>query len=306
MDPRHRPATGAAVFRWGIWEPLVGKRKRTPPGEPAPAVEPDLALIHGPDDGMRLTWLGHAGFLVSIGGGNLLVDPVLSPRVARVYTNHVPSPLVPADWPKLDALLISHNHYDHLDATAVRAVASHVPVVLPQGLGRWFERWNPRPIEELAWWQEIEIGGVRVTLVPSRHWSRRGVLDVNRTHWGGFVLEAGNDSIYHSGDSAWFDGFSKIGRRFPGLDVAMLPVGAYEPGWFMENNHLNPEQACRAFLDTSARTFVPMHWGSIRLTDETLSEPIERVEAWWRDHGPRDGRRLARLAIGETLSPDGR
>ena len=89
--------------------------------------------------------------------------------------------------------------------------------------------------------------------------------------------------------------------RFPELDVTMLPIGAYEPAWFMENNHLNPEQAGRAFLDTGARAFVPMHWGSIRLTDETLSEPIERVESWWRDHEPRDGRRLVRLSIGETL-----
>ncbi len=302
LDPDHRPATGTAVFRWGVWEPLVGKRKRSPPGEPAPSVEPDRGLIHEAGDRTRLTWLGHAGFLLAIGGRRLLIDPVLSRSVARVYRNHVPAPLEPRDWPTIDAVLISHNHYDHLDLEALRSVPREAAALVPEGLGRWFDRWNRRPVVELAWWDSFRIGDVEVTMVPSRHWSRRGVLDVNRTHWGGFVIQASRSSVYHAGDSAWFGGFAEIGRRFPGLDVAMLPVGAYEPGWFMENNHLNPEQACRAFLDTGAEAFVPMHWGSIRLTDETLSEPIERVEAWWRARRHEDGKRLARMAIGETLT----
>ncbi len=300
-NPEHRPHGASAIFRWGIWEPLAGKRKRTPPGRAAPVVEPDLSLIHRATDCPRLTWLGHAGFLVSIGGRHFLIDPLLSRRVARVYPNFAPSPLAPRDWPVIDAVLISHNHYDHLDGTALRALSSKVPAVVPSGLGSWFGRWNRRPVRELAWWQTAEVGGVAITMVPARHWSRRGVLDVNRSHWGGFVLEAPNCAVYHAGDSAWFDGFAEIGRRFPNLDVTMLPIGAYEPGWFMENNHLNPEQACRAFMDTAAHTFMPMHWGSIRLTDETLCEPIERVETWWRQNDPRDGRRLARLGIGETL-----
>lgn len=301
LNPENRPHGASAIFRWGIWEPLAGKRKRTPPGRTATLVEPDLSLIHRGGNRARLTWLGHAGFLVSIGGRNFLIDPLLSKRVARVYPNFAPAPLAPRDWPAIDAVLISHNHYDHLDRLALRALSPKIPALVPGGLGPWFERWSRRPVHELAWWQTAEVGGVAITLVPSRHWSRRGVFDVNRSHWGGFVLASPDHAVYHAGDSAWFDGFAEIGRRFPALDVTMLPVGAYEPGWFMENNHLNPEQACRAFLDTGARAFVPMHWGSIRLTDETLSEPIERVESWWRESDPRDGRRLARLGIGETM-----
>jgi L-ascorbate metabolism protein UlaG (beta-lactamase superfamily) len=128
---------------------------------------------------------------------------------------------------------------------------------------------------------------------------------MNRSHWGGFVVAAGRRSVYHAGDSAWFDGFEEIGRRFPGLDAALLPVGAYEPAWFMERNHLNPEQAGRAFLATGARRFVPMHWGTVRLTDEELSAPIERVRSWWSREGPRDGRSLEVLAVGETLELGG-
>ena len=301
QDPEHRPQPPGAIFRWGIWEPLVGKRKRTPAGEPAPVVEPDLELIHRPGDLLRLTWLGHAGFLVSIGGAHFLIDPLLSRRVGTAYRNHLPVGLPPECWPEISAVLISHNHYDHLDRTALRALPASVPAVVPPGLGRWFRRWNRRPVTELAWWETVTVNGVGVTMVPARHWSRRGVFDVNRTHWGGFVLASGNDSVYHSGDSAWFDGFSEIGRRFPDIAFAMLPVGAYEPGWFMENNHLTPEQACQAFLDTGARSFVPMHWGSIRLTDETLCEPIRRVRDWWAEHDPGDGRRLAAVAVGETL-----
>lgn len=304
LDPNHRPHRATAILRWGLWEPLVGKRKRTPPGTPAPRVEPDLALIQDAGERFRLTWLGHAAFLVSLAGRNFLVDPLLSRRVAGVYPNYSPSPLGAADWPRIDAVLVSHNHYDHLDLIALRSLPRDVPAVVPSGLSRWFARWNRRPVRELAWWQSTEIGGVAITIVPSRHWSRRGILDVNRSHWGGFVIESRGRSVYHAGDTAWFDGFAEIGSKFPGLAVCMLPVGSYEPGWFMENNHLTPEQACRAFVETGAHTFVPMHWGALRLTDESLSEPIERVEAWWRDHHPGNGRRLARLAVGETLSPE--
>ncbi|MDH3255485.1 MAG: MBL fold metallo-hydrolase [Acidobacteriota bacterium] len=301
LDPAHTPHRPTAIFRWGIWEPLVGKRKRTPNGDPAPSVTPDLARVHEASTRTRLTWLGHAGFLVSFGDRHFLIDPLLSRRVGAVYRNFLPPPLEPGDWPPIDAVLVTHNHYDHLDRIALNAVPRDVPAIVPQGLGRWFRRWSPRPVEELAWWQAIDIRGVEISMVPARHWSRRHVFDVNRSHWGGFVLSVRGTSLYHAGDSAWFDGFREIGRRFPGLDIAMLPIGAYEPGWFMEHHHLNPEQACDAFLATGAQRFVPMHWGSIRLTDETLAEPIERVRAWWARNTPQDGRRLSDLAVGQTL-----
>jgi L-ascorbate metabolism protein UlaG (beta-lactamase superfamily) len=115
------------------------------------------------------------------------------------------------------------------------------------------------------------------------------------------VIRGGGCSVYHAGDSAWFDGFAEIGRRFPCLDAAMLPIGGYEPGWFMEHYHLNPEQAGRAFLDLGARRLLPMHWGTFQLTDEPLLEPADRMRAWWRLEGPGDGRMLDLIPVGETL-----
>ena len=169
-------------------------------------------------------------------------------------------------------------------------------------MGRWFARWNRRPVIELDWWESVEVDGLAITLVPSRHWSRRWVGDLNRTLWGGFVVEGGGTSLYHAGDSAMFDGFAEIGRRFPGLAAALLPIGAYEPVWFMSRQHLTPEQAGEAFLALGAARLVPMHWGAFQLTDEPISEPIERLRTWWQQQGPRDGRSLAEMAVGETLA----
>jgi L-ascorbate metabolism protein UlaG (beta-lactamase superfamily) len=300
LDPRHRPQGLAAAFRWGVWDRLTGRRKVAPPGPPAPRVAPDRALLRRRDGPPRLTWIGHASLLGSLGGGSFLVDPVFARRVGWLYRRHGAPGLAPDDLPPLDALLLSHNHYDHLDEASCLAVGREVPAVVPAGLGRWFRRRGWRRVEELTWWESVEVGALAVTLVPARHWSRRGIADENLSLWGGFVVEAAAGRIYLAGDSAWFDGFAEIGRRFPGLLAAALPIGGYEPSWFMGANHLNPEEAGRAFLDLGARDLVPIHWGTFQLTDEPLAEPAERMAAWWERQGPRDGRRLRLLAVGET------
>ena len=164
---------------------------------------------------------------------------------------------------------MSHNHYDHMDAPSLRAVGA--PVVVGLENGRLIG--GQLPVTELGWWDAADVGGVRVTYVPSQHWSRRGLNDANRALWGGFVLESGGLSIYHSGDTAYFEGFAEIGRRFPKLDAALLPIGAYDPQWFMSKQHMNPEDALRAFQDLGARRVVAMHWGTFKLTDEPLDEP---------------------------------
>ena len=201
-------------------------------------------------------------------------------------------------------ILITHNHYDHLDGPSLRALPQDVMAVVPLGLGRWFRGRNRRPVCELEWWESVEVGGLIVTLVPARHWSRRSVGDTNRSLWGGFVVERDGCFVYHAGDSGWFDGFTEIGRRFPRLIAAILPIGAYAPSWFMEPNHMTPEQAGEAFLALEARHLVPMHWGTFQLTDEPLSEPPERLRSWWKRAPEIAGRELHVMAVGETLILD--
>jgi len=182
----------------------------------------------------------------------------------------------------------------------VGALHPSVPLVVPEGLGRWVAH-RRRRVEELRWWESTEIGGLEITMVPARHWSRRRINDTNRSWWGGYVIRFGDHAVYHAGDTAWFGGFSEIGRRLGPLNAAMLPIGGYEPAWFMEHHHLNPEQAGRAWIELDTEFMVPMHWGTFQLTDEPLQEPRDRLAAWWAERAGENNGRLADLAVGETV-----
>jgi len=168
-------------------------------------------------------------------------------------------------------------------------------------VGRWFERAGLRRVLEMAWWQREEVEGLGITFVPAEHWSRRGLLDINATWWGGYVIERGGLRVYHSGDTAWFDGFALIGQRCGAIQAAMLPIGAYAPRWFMRRQHMDPADAVRAFGALGAARFVAMHWGTFKLTDEDLREPPQLLgQAWQRAN--LTGERLAVPAIGETVT----
>jgi len=304
-DPAHRPHSASAVWRWGVTDRLLRRRRPRLPGRAAPWVAADYELIHEDSVRPRLTWIGHSGFLVTLGGASFLIDPVFTGRVGGVYRRFCPPGLVPSKLPKIEAMLITHNHYDHLDTAAVRALHPSVPLVVPKGLGSWLVS-RGRNVEELGWWESITIGRLEVTMVPARHWSRRRISDTNRSWWGGYVIRAGDHAVYHAGDTAWFAGFDEIGRRLGSLSAAMLPIGGYDPAWFMEYHHLNPEQAGQAWIELGAEVLVPMHWGSFRLTDEPLSEPRQRLLDWWAGNVNADDPRLADLAVGETLVLGGR
>jgi L-ascorbate metabolism protein UlaG (beta-lactamase superfamily) len=294
-----------AVLRWGIWDRIAGRRRASPDHAPVPFVRVDparLARPPGPGEPARLTWLGHASWLVQLDGASLLVDPALGEKLFGGIARNVPAPLAIEELPPVDAALVSHAHYDHLDLPTLRAVGA--PVVAGLGLGRLF-RGEGLLATELGWWGGERVRGVRVTFVPARHWSRRGPFDTNRTLWGGFVIEGSATTLYHSGDTAYFDGFRSIAERFPRIDAAMLPIGAYDPPWFMERQHMNPEQAVRAFLDLGAGSLLAMHWGTFKLTDEPLDEPPRRLESERGRLGlPAD--RVRVVAVGETVEIGGR
>lgn len=299
LDPRHKPHGAWEVFRWSVLDRLSGRRRVAPPGPPAPWVVSDPLAIRREGSGLRVTWIGHASFLASLSGASMLIDPVFSQRIASVIPRHGRAGLRLADLPALDALLITHNHYDHLDAPSVRALRRDLPVFAPAGLGSWFRRLGFSRVTEMLWWDRAQLGPVAITFVPARHWSRRRIGDTNRSAWGGFVVEGREGTLYHAGDTGWFDGFAAIAERFPAIDLALLPIGAYAPAWFMEPHHMNPVQAVDALLTLRARAMVPMHWGAFQLTDEPLLEPIERLQRAWNARRPSAS--LHVLAVGETL-----
>jgi L-ascorbate metabolism protein UlaG (beta-lactamase superfamily) len=293
------PQPLGAVYKWAVTDKLAGRRRKSPPTAEVPAVVPDHAALQTPpgsDQGARLVWLGHASWLVQLVGVSLLIDPVLGESIVGFTKRNGRAPLAAAQLPRIDAQLVSHNHYDHLDLPSLRAVGA--PVVT--GLGNAPTFGKDLPVSELGWWDSVEIGAVRVTYVPSQHWSRRSLNDANRALWGGFVIEGGGVRIYHSGDTAYFEGFAEIGRRFLGIDAALLPIGAYDPRWFMAKQHMDPEDALQAFQDLHARMMVAMHWGTFKLTDEPLDEPPVLVRQGAAARGlSAEAVRVA--AVGETI-----
>ena len=270
-------------------------------------VTPRIARPRASHGECWLTWLGHASFLLQAGGLNLLLDPHFSRRAspfARVGPARVtPLPLGIAELPPIDIVLISHDHYDHLDAPSVRALHERfdeaVQWVTPLGYHRWFAQRGVHKLAELDWWQAVNIGDARITATPAQHWTRRGWRAQERL-WSSFMIEAGAFTLFFGADSGYCPAFTEIGERFGGCDVAMLPIGAYEPRWFMRSAHMNPEEAVQSFQELRGRIMVPMHWGTFRLTDEDMREPPARARAAWQAAGlPDEGLRL--LQHGETL-----
>ncbi|MBB5921332.1 L-ascorbate metabolism protein UlaG (beta-lactamase superfamily) [Actinoalloteichus hoggarensis] len=256
-----------------------------------PAIEAGAASV---------TWVGHAGFVLRIGGACVLADPVWSTRIPGVAPRLTPAGLDWSQLPRVDAVVISHNHYDHLDMPTLRRLPRDTPMLVPAGLRGWFMRRGFRTVVELDWWESVEVGGLRFEFVPAHHWSRRLFFDTCRTLWGGWVIEepAGH-RLYHAGDSGYGHWFAEIGRRHPDLDVAMLPIGAYSPQWLSRHAHLNPEEAVQAFDDLGARRMATMHWGTFALSSEPVCEPIDRLRAAWDDAAhPRE--MLWDLAVGES------
>jgi L-ascorbate metabolism protein UlaG (beta-lactamase superfamily) len=279
------PQGFGAVFKWAVVDRVLGRRRPDSRPGHTPRVTPDLAALSHPPrpgEGVRITWIGHASWLVQLDGVSLLVDPVFSDSIGPGIRRMLPPALVGVALPKIDAQLVTHNHRDHLDLPSLASVSR--PVIAGLGLAEFFAS-RGLACTELAWWESTRVGGVSVRFVPSQHWSRRGLNDMNATLWGGFIIEGSSARIYHSGDTAYFDGFREIGQRFGPIDAALLPIGAYDPAWFMSKQHMNPEEAVRAFRDLGAREFVAMHWGTFRLTDEPLDEPPQRLHAEWQRLG---------------------
>jgi L-ascorbate metabolism protein UlaG (beta-lactamase superfamily) len=190
---------------------------------------------------------------------------------------------------RIDVVLISHNHYDHLDVITVRNLARQEGgsprFLVPLGLDRWFREQTITNVQALDWWDSVEVGGARFHFVPAHHWSGRGLFDRNRTLWGGWVMLHPSLRFYFAGDTGWSQDFEAIARRFAPFDFAALPVGAYEPRWFMAAQHTNPLEAVRIHKAIGSPLSLGIHWGTFQLTDEPYEAPIEDLKAALRAEG---------------------
>lgn len=220
-----------------------------------------------------VTWIGHASFLIQSPAHNILVDPnwanwllmVRRLKHAGILHDHLPN---------IDLVLITHAHFDHLSRGSLRKVSAHQPIVVPHGVGNLVYDLGFKKIHEMQWWEEIKFPGIHVTFTPVKHWGARVLTDRQRGY-GGYVIKLGKRTIFHCGDSAYFEGFKEIGERLS-PEIALLPIGAYKPISFREH-HMSPEEALKAFVELKSKVFVPMHWGTYRLSYEALYEPPQRL-----------------------------
>ncbi len=266
---------------------------------------PALPLTPAPDE-LGVMFLGHSSFLLQIAGKNLLVDPVFATRLIVMRRQRRAGVRV-ADLPPIDAVLLTHAHMDHLNrptlrkvARATRRLTGQAPlVIVPRGVEDLVADLGFREIRSLATWQQTRFAGLDITFTPAKHWGARMFSDTHRG-FGGYGIAGGGHSIYHSGDTAYFDGFREIGERLE-PDVALLPIGAYYPDSYRAV-HTSPEEALQIFLELGARTMIPMHFGTFKLGREPMEEPPVRLIAEAIRHGVEERVRI--LAEGETLLVD--
>ncbi|MDX7950461.1 MBL fold metallo-hydrolase [Lichenihabitans sp. Uapishka_5] len=241
------------------------------------------------------TFIGHSTYLIQLPGVRLLTDPVFSERVSPfsfVGPKRVRRPgLSLAEVPPVDVILLSHNHYDHMDLASLRALAERDSPTIVTGLGngRYLERRGIGPVIELDWWERRELRpDLAITYVPAQHWSSRWALDRRRMLWGGHWVEAAGGRLYFAGDTGYFPGFTQIRDRLGTPDAAILPIGAYEPRWFMRTQHMDPADAVQAHVELGAGLSLAAHWGTFQLTDEGIEAPVLALAAARRDRGVPD------------------
>jgi N-acyl-phosphatidylethanolamine-hydrolysing phospholipase D len=309
------------VFRWSRERRSIARASRAD----IPRFERATPAIRGPRaplDTLSVTWIGHSTVLVQMAGLNILTDPIWSER-ASPFRALGPRRVVPPgaaleSLPPIDIVLLSHNHYDHLDSRTVRRLARLQPQarwMAPLGLERPLHRWGVREVTELGWWEETTEGDARIACTPARHFSARGFTDRMRTLWGGWTVRAAGRALFFAGDTAYHPEFARIGERYGPFDILLIPIGAYDPRWFMERVHVDPEEAVRAFIEVSGdsldargsarspRIALGIHWGTFKLTDEPMDEPPRRTRAAWRAVGLPD-EELWILRHGETRELD--
>jgi N-acyl-phosphatidylethanolamine-hydrolysing phospholipase D len=301
------------AFKWMLDRARAGKLGFRGTGTPPRNVPPAPINPRIPATDCRITWIGHSSFFIQIGGLNVLTDPVFAERVSPVSfagPRRLTPPGVALDaLPPIDLVLQSHDHYDHFDAAAIRALARRSPSTVwcaPLGLSKRLRALGAQHVTECDWLDEAQpLPGARVACVPARHFSGRSLTDRNSTLWCGWTLRAGSHRIYFAGDSAMHPDFAAVGEREGPFDAVLMPIGAYDPRWFMSAVHMDPEEAVAAFAAIHSAhpahscAMIAMHWGTFVLTDEPVDEPPRRARAAWEE-SQLDAGALWIMAPGET------
>jgi len=248
-----------------------------------------------------IAWLGHACFLIQINGIRLITDPIFNGLPFLKRRVGLPFPL--EQLTDIDYILLSHDHRDHCDKRSIQDLLKHNrprKILAPLKLSAVISSWvSDIPIEEAAWYQTYHTEGVEVTFLPTRHWSRRGLLDFNRVLWGSFMIRNGSKQVYYGADSGIGPHFEEIGRLFPSIQYAMIGIGAYKPAYMMQEIHTSPGEALQAFQQLGAGRLIPMHYGTYDLSDEPASEPYIEIQRHFEDSGCLEKLRLP--AIGEAV-----
>jgi len=299
------PST-TSLFEY-IVRQLSGDEVREPPA-PVPVLAVDKTLLEAPPpaSGLRAFWIGHASTYVEIDGLRLLLDPVFAERVSPLPVGprrfHAP-PIALTALPRIDAVLISHDHYDHLDMDTVRHLAQRGSrFYVPLGIGAHLELWGipPAQIEELEWWQERSLGQVRIVCTPTRHYSGRGLSNRSTTLWSSWSVIGPQHRFFYSGDTGYATLFRDIGTRLGPFDMAFIKIGAYGPGAAWTDIHMTPEQAVQVHRDVRARRMFPVHWSTFNLAYHDWDEPIRRTVA----EASRVGVELVTPRVGEMVDAD--
>lgn len=259
----------------------------------------------------RITWIGHATFLIQLNNINILVDPIFGNLVPFLLRRTLPPGIAFKNLPHIDLVLISHNHNDHMEAVTLKKLHSRKqpPLTLvPVGTKQWFTKRKMTNVEECNWWEKRTIqNSLCITFLPAIHASRRTLFDTNKAMWGSWMIESENFKIYFGGDTAYGSHFSAIKEVFHPIDVAILPISPNEPDKLMRAvYHMNTEQAVEAFLDLGATHFIPMHWGTFKMGLDTFLSPIIRLETWWNiNNKSLTNKQKHVLKIGEQLYLEG-